>query len=69
MIRALIYATFVLSALGITSSLAGDAAITNCRMLSSTDEVYHGGGLNDCGCHIEHRTGLCHCHRPPACGC
>lgn len=29
----------------------------------------HGGGLNACGCHFDRKTGLCHCHRPRACGC
>ncbi len=29
----------------------------------------HGGGLNRCGCHINHRTGACHCHRDTGCGC
>jgi hypothetical protein len=23
----------------------------------------HGGGLNHCGCHVNHATGDCHCHR------
>ncbi len=30
----------------------------------------HGGGLNHCGCHINHKTGDCHCHRDyGACDC
>ncbi|SRR6266851_697193 len=29
----------------------------------------HGGGLNACGCHFDHQTGECHCHRPRGCGC
>jgi hypothetical protein len=32
----------------------------------------HGGGKNDCGCHIEKATGKCHCHPPEGngiCGC
>jgi len=33
------------------------------------DAAEHGGGLNACGCHINHKTGVCHCHRAPACGC
>lgn len=37
--------------------------------LSGKGEVAHGGGLNSCGCHIDHKTGYCHCHRPPGCGC
>jgi len=38
-------------------------------MASTVDEIAHGGGLNSCGCHIQHSTGICHCHRAPACGC
>lgn len=33
------------------------------------ETVGHSGDLNSCGCHIDHRTGVCHCHRAPACGC
>lgn len=33
------------------------------------DSVSHGGGLNSCGCHFNRKTGVCHCHRAPACGC
>ncbi|MBN8610612.1 MAG: YHYH domain-containing protein [Deltaproteobacteria bacterium] len=29
----------------------------------------HGGGLNACGCHFNHRTGECHCHHDRGCGC
>lgn len=29
----------------------------------------HGGGLNACGCHVNHRTGECHCHHDRGCGC
>jgi hypothetical protein len=29
----------------------------------------HGGGLNACGCHVDRKTGECHCHRPRGCGC
>ena len=36
---------------------------------SSVEDIAHGGGLNSCGCHIDHSTGVCHCHRAPACGC
>lgn len=44
----------------------------------ATPAYAHGGGLNHCGCHINHKTGDCHCHRdygrcdcscrPPSCG-
>ncbi len=44
----------------------------------ATPALAHGGGLNHCGCHINHKTGDCHCHRnygacdckcrPPSCG-
>ena len=66
----MIRAIFVVFALAITPTLSADVFAPNaCPMFSSTEEVSHGGGLNSCGCHIEHRTGLCHCHRAPACGC
>jgi hypothetical protein len=29
----------------------------------------HGGGLNKCGCHIDHRYNTCHCHQAPYGGC
>jgi hypothetical protein len=29
----------------------------------------HGGGLNRCGCHVDHKTGQCHCHQNRGCGC
>ncbi len=29
----------------------------------------HGGGLNHCGCHVNHTTGECHCHHDYGCGC
>lgn len=31
------------------------------------DDVEHGGGLNKCGCHINHETGECHCHQDRGC--
>lgn len=33
------------------------------------DDVQHGGGLNSCGCHFNHKTGDCHCHQDRGCGC
>src|SRR6266850_291605 len=35
----------------------------------TTPALAHGGGLNACGCHFDHQTGDCHCHRPTGCGC
>jgi len=35
----------------------------------TTPALAHGGGLNACGCHFNHQTGECHCHRPSGCGC
>jgi len=32
-------------------------------------DVDHGGGLNKCGCHVNHKTGDCHCHQDRGCGC
>jgi hypothetical protein len=32
-------------------------------------DLEHGGGLNACGCHVNRKTGECHCHRQRACGC
>lgn len=54
-----------------TLSAAPANASQGCDMpaLGSTDEVRHGGGLNSCGCHFNRKTGVCHCHRAPACGC
>jgi len=71
MARSLVCIAFVLATIGITGALAGDAtALGNaCQAFSSRDEVSHGGDLNSCGCHIDHRTGICHCHRAPRCGC
>lgn len=37
--------------------------------LSPSDELEHGGGLNNCGCHFNRKTGECHCHRARGCGC
>lgn len=39
-------------------------------VLSSPPTAHaHGGGLNKCGCHIDHKTNTCHCHQPPYGGC
>ncbi len=32
-----------------------------------SSEVEHGGGLNECGCHVNHKTGECHCHQDRGC--
>ncbi len=71
MTRTLIYTAFALTFLGITGALAGDVftPVESCPILTTKDDTNHGGGLNSCGCHEDHRTGICHCHRAPACGC
>lgn len=33
------------------------------------DPLWHGGGLNACGCHFNRKTGECHCHQARGCGC
>jgi hypothetical protein len=33
------------------------------------DPLWHGGGLNACGCHFNRKTGDCHCHQARGCGC
>lgn len=39
-------------------------------LLAATPAYAHGGGLNHCGCHINHSTGECHCHQNyGACDC
>ena len=38
-------------------------------LLVATPVWAHGGGLNRCGCHINHKTGECHCHQGYGCGC
>ena len=35
----------------------------------ASGEVFHGGGLNACGCHFNRQTGECHCHQARGCGC
>lgn len=60
-------------AIGLASSsivsATGEASQCDLLTLGSVDEVRHGGGLNSCGCHFNRKTGECHCHRAPACGC
>ncbi len=55
-----------------SDSLAGPAP-ASCQVAAALtaldDETSHGGGLNGCGCHFDHKTGLCHCHQPRGCGC
>lgn len=34
-----------------------------------TGDLEHGGGLNNCGCHVKRSTGDCHCHQDRGCGC
>lgn len=36
---------------------------------ASEELLEHGGGLNRCGCHVNRKTGECHCHQPKGCGC
>jgi hypothetical protein len=48
--------------LGWSNVSAGDGAVVG-------DEIEHGGGLNKCGCHVNHKTGDCHCHQDLGCGC
>lgn len=36
---------------------------------SDREAVWHGGGLNKCGCHFNRKTGECHCHQARGCGC
>jgi hypothetical protein len=31
------------------------------------EDLEHGGGLNKCGCHVNHKTGECHCHQDRGC--
>ena len=66
----MIRAIFVVFAFATATTLSADVFKPDvCPLFSSTEEVSHGGGLNSCGCHVNHKTGECHCHRPPACGC
>src|SRR5690349_17455877 len=37
--------------------------------VAPTAAVAHGGGLNRCGCHVDHSTGQCHCYQGRGCGC
>lgn len=32
-----------------------------------SEDPEHGGGLNKCGCHVNHKTGECHCHQDRGC--
>jgi len=64
--------TVLLLAFGNVASLASDTLrpASICTLAQSDKEdVSHGGDLNSCGCDIDHRTGVCHCHRAPRCGC
>jgi hypothetical protein len=38
-------------------------------LLVASPAFAHGGGLNRCGCHVNHKTGECHCHHDYGCGC
>lgn len=50
-------------------SRPNETAAEKLLLLASDDVVFHGGGLNACGCHFNRKTGECHCHRPKSCGC
>ena len=41
----------------------------NAVLASLDTRTYHSGGLNNCGCHVNRKTGECHCHRASGCGC
>jgi hypothetical protein len=60
-IRALLIAAVLVSSGAVFSSEG--------TPLCSRDPVLHGGGLNKCGCHLNRKTGECHCHHPSNCGC
>ncbi len=40
-------------------------------LFAPTGALAHGGRLNKCGCHLDHRYNppQCHCHQPPYGGC
>lgn len=69
--RTLIGIALAFAVLGITGAFAGDTftPVENCPLVTTNDDTNHGGDLNSCGCHVDHRTGACHCHRAPRCGC
>jgi hypothetical protein len=71
----------LLAAISVTAS-SSPTLIANCQfdgaldegtwsevLDQAGDEVFHGGGLNACGCHFNRQTGECHCHQSRGCGC
>lgn len=64
--RAAILALLCFCALVVQASASTQATAARCTPDAT---LFHGGGLNACGCHFNRRTGECHCHQPRGCGC
>lgn len=45
------------------------AVLVASSLLFAAPALAHSGGLNKCGCHVNHKTGDCHCHQDRGCGC
>ena len=60
------FAALMLSAAAVASSESTESTY---RCSESSGPREHGGGLNRCGCHFNHKTGSCHCHQARGCGC
>jgi hypothetical protein len=59
--------TLLALAVVLVAVVPSSAALVECSF--AREEIFHGGGLNRCGCHFNRKTGDCHCHQARGCGC